>query len=193
MSGISLSRPVLVLDAGYQPVNVINLKRAVTLVCTGKAVVLQADEGAALRSERLVLQVPRVIRLLIAVAHQGWRHFRVKLSKRNILARDGWSCQYCGAEDRPLTIDHVIPRSRLPAGAADAWENCVAACLACNVRKGDRTPVEAGPDPDDQTARPPVEPGLARSPALGGGRSGRLAALPGGRRPDARAGSGRPA
>ena len=144
MSGISLSRPVLVLDAGYQPVNVINLKRAVSLVCTGKAVVLQADEGVALRSERLVLQVPRVIRLLIAVAHQGWRHFRVKLSKRNILARDGWSCQYCGADDRPLTIDHVIPRSRLPAGAADAWENCVAACLACNVRKGDRTPAEAG-------------------------------------------------
>jgi hypothetical protein len=59
MQVLSLSRPVLVLDAGYQPVNVVNLKRAVTLVCAGKAVVLQADDSTPLRSDKLVLSSPR--------------------------------------------------------------------------------------------------------------------------------------
>ena len=147
MQVLSLSRPVLVLDAGYQPVNVVNLKRAVTLVCAGKAVVLQADDSTPLRSEKLVLSSPRVIRLLIVVAHKVYRFFRVKLNKRNIMARDRWRCQYCGTQERPLTIDHVVPRSRFPAGQqgdVDSWENCVAACLSCNVRKGNRTPAEAG-------------------------------------------------
>jgi 5-methylcytosine-specific restriction endonuclease McrA len=146
MSALSLSRPVLVLDAGYQPVNVVNLKRAVTLVCAGKAVVLQADETVALRSEKLTLHCPRVIRLLIACAHRVYRHFRIKLNKRNIMARDEWRCQYCGATDQPLTIDHVVPRSRCRDGEAgiDTWENWVTACHACNARKGNRTPAEAG-------------------------------------------------
>lgn len=157
MSAISLSQPVLVLDAGYQPVNVVNLKRAVTLVCTGKAVILQSDARVPVRAERLVLQSPRVIRLLVAVAHKVYRFFRVNLSKRNIMARDGWRCQYCGAKDRPLTIDHVVPRSRYPgpqAAAADSWENCVAACLDCNVRKGNRTPAEAGMPLRQRPTRP---------------------------------------
>ncbi len=146
MSTLSLSRPVLVLDAGYQPVNVVNLTRAVTLVCTGKAVILQADDTVALRSERVALQCPRVIRLLIACAHRVYRHFRIKLNKRNIMARDGWRCQYCGATEQPLTIDHVVPRSRRQEAGAeiDTWENCVTACLPCNARKGSRTPAEAG-------------------------------------------------
>ena len=147
MSSVSLSRPVLVLDAGYQPVNVVNLKRAVTLVCKGKAVVLQADAQQLLRAERYVLECPRVIRLLVAVAHKVYRFFRIRLSKRNLMARDGWRCQYCGSRERPLTIDHVVPRSRFPAGRGrlvDTWENCVTACLPCNIRKGNRTPREAG-------------------------------------------------
>ncbi len=143
----SLSRPVLVLDAGYQPVNVVSLKRAVGLVCTGKAVVLQTDARRVLRSERLILQCPSVIRLVIVVAHRVFRAFRLKLNRRNLMARDGWRCQYCGSVERPLTVDHVVPRSRFPAGRsaeADSWDNCVTACLACNVRKGNRTPQEAG-------------------------------------------------
>ena len=144
MSALSLGRAVLVLDAGYQPVHVVNLKRAVSLVCAGKAVTLQADEQVVLRSARLALRCPRVIRLSSVVAHRSGRSLRVRLSKRNILARDGWRCQYCGAAATPLTIDHVIPRSRVRGGPADAWDNCVAACPACNARKGDRTPAEAG-------------------------------------------------
>ncbi len=147
MSSVSLSLPVLVLDAGYQPVNVINLKRAVRLVYKGKAVVLQADAERVLRAQKLVLSCPRVIRLLVVVAHKVYGFFSIRLSKRNIMARDGWRCQYCGTREKPLTIDHVVPRSRFPAGRAhlvDSWENCVTACLNCNVRKGNRTPQEAG-------------------------------------------------
>ncbi len=146
MSAISLSRPVLVLDAGFRPVNVVNVRRAVKLVCTGKAVVQEADEAVALRAERLVLMMPRVIRLLIVCVHRAARQLRVRLTKRNVMARDGWRCQYCGETGQPLTIDHVVPRSRLRgrSAAVDAWENCVTACLACNAHKGDRTPPEAG-------------------------------------------------
>ncbi len=147
MSPTVLSRPVLVLDAGFQPVNVINLKRAVAMICAGKAVVLLADDALPLRAEKLVLHCPRVIRLLIACAHKAYRRLRWRLTKRNIMARDEWRCQYCGATDRPLTIDHVVPRARFTrdaAALADSWENCVTACLVCNARKGNRTPAEAG-------------------------------------------------
>jgi len=157
MSAISLSRPVLVLDAGYQPVNVVNLKRAVTLVYTGKAVILQADEQALLHAEKLVLQSPRVIRLLVSIAHKVYRFFQVHLCKRNIMARDRWRCQYCGGKEKPLTIDHVIPRSRFPANRPekiDSWENCVTACLDCNARKGNRTPAEAGMQLRSRPSRP---------------------------------------
>jgi 5-methylcytosine-specific restriction endonuclease McrA len=169
MAAVSLSQPVLVLDAGYQPVNVVNIRRALALICKGKAVVLHEDERALLRSERLVLHRPRVIRLLAAVAHRVYRFFRVKLSKRNIMARDGWRCQYCGATDRPLTIDHVVPRSRQPHGSSmDSWENCVTACLACNVRKGNRTPSEAGMALLCRPARPRWSPTFVCRPSRGG-------------------------
>ena len=157
MTSASLTRPVLVLDAGFQPVNVVSLKRAVALVCTGKAVVLQAEAGLVLRAEKLLLECPRVIRLAVSVAHRVYRAFHLKLNRRNLLARDGWRCQYCGASELPLTIDHVVPRSRFPAGLtgqADTWENCVAACFACNVRKGNRTPEEAGMPLSSEPSRP---------------------------------------
>ena len=65
---------------------------------------------------------------------------KIILTRRNILKRDGHKCVYCGRADLPLTLDHVIPRSK---GGDDSWENLVAACLPCNNRKGDRTPEES--------------------------------------------------
>ncbi|MFM6278403.1 MAG: HNH endonuclease, partial [Dolichospermum sp.] len=67
-------------------------------------------------------------------------YMEVPLTRRNILHRDGHTCQYCGYTGDKLTLDHVIPRSR---GGGDTWENIVAACVCCNVKKGNRTPQEA--------------------------------------------------
>ncbi len=145
--GSALLRPVLVLDAGYQAVNVVPLRRALRLISAGKAAPVEADESILLRSEKLEIPCPVIIRLFIAVAHRVYATLRVRFNKRNIMARDGFRCQYCGSTE-DLTIDHVVPRSRRtlrnPRGGETSWENCVTACLPCNLRKGDRTPEEAG-------------------------------------------------
>lgn len=141
-----LLRPVLVLDAGYQAVNVVPVRRALTLLASGRAVAVEHDEHVAFRSEHQAVQCPVIIRLFIAVAHRVYRSLTVRFNKRNVFARDGHQCQYCGATE-DLTVDHVIPRSRRdgphPEGGPTSWENCVTACLRCNLRKGDRTPEEA--------------------------------------------------
>jgi len=143
-----LLRPVLVLDAGYQAVNVVPMRRALSLLATGKAVPVEEDPGTIYRSERMEVRRPTIIRLFIAVAHRVYRTLSVRFNKKNILARDGHRCAYCGAGDSTLTVDHVFPRSRSspehPLGGSTSWENCVAACVPCNARKGNRTPQEAG-------------------------------------------------
>jgi 5-methylcytosine-specific restriction endonuclease McrA len=65
---------------------------------------------------------------------------RVAFNKKNILRRDGYTCQYCGRRGERLTVDHIIPRSR---GGETTWINVVAACLKCNLKKGNRTVEEA--------------------------------------------------
>ena len=153
-----LNSPVLVLDAGYQAVNVVPVRRALSLLAVGKAVMVEEESGRVLRSERMYWGCPVIIRLLISIAHRVYQTLRVRFNKRNVLARDSWTCQYCGATDVLLTIDHVVPRSRktrrYPHGGAHAWENCVAACLACNNRKGSRLPEEAGMKLANQPFRP---------------------------------------
>ena len=131
---------VLVLNATYEPMNVVSVRRAVLLLVKEKAEIVEAA-AAYLRSERLTLPVPLVIRLVYYVRIP--RSFAVPLSRRTVLARDHYTCQYCGAQPgrAGLTIDHVLPRSR--AGKT-VWENVVVACGVCNRRKGNRTPEEAG-------------------------------------------------
>jgi 5-methylcytosine-specific restriction endonuclease McrA len=144
----TLTRPVLVLDAGYQAVNVVPMRKALVLVTSGKAVPVEEDKAVVFHSERRRFHAPVIIRLLIAIAHRVYRRYHVRFNKRNIMARDGYACQYCGTSGVPLTIDHVVPRSRrtleYPEGGPTAWDNCVAACFPCNTRKGSRTPEEAG-------------------------------------------------
>jgi len=67
----------------------------------------------------------------------------VKFSRQNLYVRDRRTCQYCGTpfEHKYLTYDHVIPRSK---GGQTEWTNVVTCCLACNLKKGGRTPEEAG-------------------------------------------------
>ncbi|MEI7745611.1 MAG: HNH endonuclease [Chloroflexota bacterium] len=138
---------VLVLNQNYEPLNVCNLPRAFRLVFGAKAEVVEYDH-AEIRSMRSHFRAPSVIRL----QHQVRRpRPRVKLTRREIFARDRNTCQYCGRTGSDLTLDHVLPRHR---GGAHSWENLVAACKACNHRKGGRTPEEA----KIRLARPPFEP-----------------------------------
>jgi 5-methylcytosine-specific restriction endonuclease McrA len=66
---------------------------------------------------------------------------RIALTRRNVLKRDGYRCQYCGTRRGPMTTDHVVPRA---LGGRDRWDNLVCACIRCNNRKGNRTPEQAG-------------------------------------------------
>jgi 5-methylcytosine-specific restriction endonuclease McrA len=141
-----LHRPVLVLNASYEPINVCAARRALVLILKGVA---SAEEHAAfaIHSTRVSIQLPSVIRLL---EYRRIPHQTRALSRKNILMRDRYTCQYCHKvlPSVELTLDHVVPRSR--AGET-AWENLVACCHHCNNRKGSRTPEEAGM----RLARPP--------------------------------------
>ena len=101
---------VLVLNASYEPINVCTMRRAAVLVLKERAEVLEEREGA-LRSERLEMQRPCVIRLHRYVRIPRDVHRR-KITRKAVLARDAWTCQYCGHQASGLTVDHVIPRSR---------------------------------------------------------------------------------
>jgi 5-methylcytosine-specific restriction endonuclease McrA len=120
----------LVLNATYEPLCVVPVRRAVVLVLKEKAEVLHASDRE-LHSERTVMPVPSVIRLthFVKVPFRA----RAALNRRAVFARDDNRCQYCGATAE--NIDHVIPRSR---GGEHVWENVVAACRPCNARKQDR-------------------------------------------------------
>jgi 5-methylcytosine-specific restriction endonuclease McrA len=126
---------VLVLNSSYEPLNVCSLRRAHVLVFKGKAEVIEAVERP-LRSASTSFPWPHVIRLLAYVRVP--RAVQRRISRRALFARDGWRCQYCGTAGR-LTLDHVVPRSR---GGDSVWENVVASCAPCNLRKGDRLPEE---------------------------------------------------
>lgn len=141
---------VLVLNATYEPLNVVSVRRAVVLLLKRKAEVVEAAE-AWLRSERTSIPLPLVIRLVYFVRIP--RYFSLPLSRRAVLARDHYTCQYCGAQPGKanLTIDHVLPRSR---GGETRWDNVVTACAPCNRRKGNHTPQEAGLPEPTQRGRP---------------------------------------
>jgi 5-methylcytosine-specific restriction endonuclease McrA len=126
---------VLVLNASYEPLQNVDLRHAIRMLVREVAVVEEAEEGRTIGP----FPVPRVLRLIRYVAMR-WRHGRrPPWSKRGIYLRDRGLCGYCGK--RGHTIDHILPQSR---GGRDTWENTVLACGACNNRKGDRTPSEAG-------------------------------------------------
>ena len=101
---------VLVLNASYEPINVCTVRRAAVLVLKSRAEMLEKGEGA-LHSERLELDRPCVIRLVRYVRIPRDVHRR-KITRKAVLARDSYTCQYCGREATGLTVDHVIPRSR---------------------------------------------------------------------------------
>ena len=127
---------VLVLNQNYEPLNVCNVRRAFILVDRGKAEVLERSHGA-LRTPSLSFPIPSVIRLIQMIRRP---RPQMRLTRREVFQRDGYTCQYCGKPGRDLTLDHVMPRHR---GGKHTWENLVSACKTCNHRKAGRTPQEA--------------------------------------------------
>ena len=136
---------MLVLNASYEPINVCTVRRAAVLVLKARAEVLEKGDGA-LHSERLELDRPCVIRLVRYVRIPRDVHRR-KITRKAVLARDAYTCQYCGHEAAGLTVDHVIPRSR---GGESEWDNIVASCAPCNRKKGNRMPREARMHPTNR-------------------------------------------
>ncbi|MEZ6235216.1 MAG: HNH endonuclease [Phycisphaerales bacterium] len=159
-----LDAKVLVLNRLYVAVRVISARRAFTLLARDIAEVIHVDKGTYqnydiaswfeasaykaaherdrhdfVRTVRFEVAVPRIIRLL---GYDRFPEQHVKLNRRNLMARDRNRCQYCGHvfPTSELSLDHVLPRSQ---GGGDSWENLVCACVACNARKGGRTPVQA--------------------------------------------------
>ena len=128
--------PVLVLNLNYVPINICNVRRAVILVGKGKAELLENSRGV-LRTVTAEIEAPSIIRLVYLVKRPFLPR---KLSKKEVFLRDRYTCQYCGKKSQDLTLDHVIPRRQ---HGPHAWNNVVAACSRCNLRKAGRTPVEA--------------------------------------------------
>ncbi len=177
----ALDASVLVLNKFYMAVHVIPVRRAFCLLFKDLAEVVTLDDGCYnsfsfqswrevsraralykepddefIRTVQFEIQVPRVIRLM---TYDRFPRQKVKFNRRNIFARDNNRCQYCGKRfpTSELSLDHIMPRSR---GGLATWLNIVCACLKCNVRKGGRTPWEAGM----RLIREPEQP--RTSPAL---------------------------
>ena len=160
----ALGSSVLVLNRNYLAIRVIDVKRALSLLCRELAEVIHVDQGRYtsygftewcdlsklarrfepdahdwIKTVRIDIAVPRIIRLAI---YDRLPKQDVKFNRRNIYARDSNRCQYCGKRfsTTELSLDHVVPRSQ---GGQSTWENIVCACLQCNIKKGGRTPEQA--------------------------------------------------
>ena len=136
----------LVLNATYEPLSVVPERRAAVLVLRGRAV-MQEPSGRVLHAATVQLPIPAVVRLTSYVKVPFRRGMTP--TRAAVFARDGHRCQYCGGSAESL--DHVIPRSK---GGDHTWENLVAACRRCNLRKGDRMPGEGGYRPRRTPVRP---------------------------------------
>ena len=163
----SLNSSVLILNRHYMAIHVVGVRRAFGLLVRNLAEVIHIEDGQYanydfdswrtiselkaefneidehedwIRSVNFEIQVPRVLRLL---RYDRVPKQRVRLNRRNIFARDANRCQYCGKRfpTSELSLDHVVPTCK---GGGTTWENLVCACVKCNVRKGGRTPQQAG-------------------------------------------------
>ena len=131
----------LLLNASYEPLKVVDWKKAITLWCQGKVEIISVYDRE-IHSVSISFKLPSVIRLLRYIKIKR-RFDYVPFSRANIYARDEHRCQYCG-ESLPtteLTFDHAVAVAQ---GGREDWENIVTCCISCNRKKGGRTPQEAG-------------------------------------------------
>jgi 5-methylcytosine-specific restriction endonuclease McrA len=130
----------LLLNATYEPIKVVDWRRAMTLWCQGRVEIIETHDREV-RAVTFAFKLPSIVRLLRFVKVRNLH--QVKFSRANIYARDEYTCQYCADRFEPedLTFDHVVPVAQ---GGRRSWENIVTACQPCNRRKDARTPSEAG-------------------------------------------------
>ncbi|MBX3247522.1 MAG: HNH endonuclease [Myxococcales bacterium] len=144
----------LVLDKGYLPQRIVPWQDAISMLWIGKAEIVE-EYDLVVRSPSVAMRMPSIVRLRRGASRAPRR---IKFSRLNVFLRDGFRCQYCGAEApmHDLTYDHVLPRSR---GGRTCWENIVTSCRDCNTRKAARTPREAGMPLSREPKRPTWLPG----------------------------------
>lgn len=145
---------VLVLNSNYEPLNVCNARRAISLLVLGKADVL-VNRDEPIISAGGDLDSPAVLRMKYQVKRPLPQ---LRLSRHAVLARDNYTCQYCGCRGKDMTIDHVQPRW---AGGPHTWDNLVACCRKCNLKKGDKTPQQANMKLARKPRRPSFIPYLS--------------------------------
>jgi 5-methylcytosine-specific restriction endonuclease McrA len=159
-----LDTQVLVLNKNYMAFRIVGVRKAMSLIVRNMAEIISCDDGAWnnydfnswcqlsslkqtfeahkydwISTVNFDLAVPRVIRLLF---YDRLPRQTVKFNRRNLFARDGNRCQYCGKKypTSELSLDHVIPRT---LGGGSQWDNIVCACTRCNTKKGGQTPEQA--------------------------------------------------
>jgi len=125
-----LTHKVLLLNQNYEPLTLCRTRRALVLLYLDKAEMVEPYNSLYAHSQNIAIQLPSVLRLnyYVKISRR-----EIPLTKRNILRRDNYRCQYCGRVYGPMTTDHVLPKV---LGGADTWENLVCACVECNMKKG---------------------------------------------------------
>lgn len=127
-----MKQAVLILNASYEPIQVVPLQHAITMLYREVAVIEEADSSESFGPYPL----PKILRLIKYVKVR-WQHRQMAWSRGKLLARDKYRCGYCGGHAK--TVDHIVPISR---GGTSTWENTIAACLSCNGKKSNRLLIE---------------------------------------------------
>ena len=150
---------VLVLDVGMRPLRVESWQKVICDLFLGKVEVIEYSRDRTIRSASQIWQMPSVVRIVRQFKREK---IRVKFSRINIYARDGFCCQYCRQRffSEDLTFDHITPRSK---GGRTTWENIVTCCVPCNKTKADRNPSEAGMKLVRQPKKPTYLPAITVS------------------------------
>ena len=127
----------VILNGDYSYLNTVSWQKAMKLIVKGKVTVVKYTESVIRTAENVIIKIPAVMKLMKLI--RTIYRTKVPFSKKNVMVRDGFICQYCGS-NKQLTIDHVRPRCR---GGKSTFENCVAACKNCNNKKSNKLPSEA--------------------------------------------------
>jgi len=133
-----VNKRVLMLNQNYEPLTLCTARRAIVLLFQGKAEMIAPFDGLKIRTVDKSYSLPSVVRL--------WQYRkvpfkRIMLTRKNVLIRDNYRCQYCGTTKGSMTVDHLVPKTM---NGSDNWYNLVCACARCNNRKGGRTLEQSG-------------------------------------------------